>query len=258
MKISKSTVFSVVAAAGVVATFIFTTKAAPKAKKKVEAITDYQEEPSKIDIVKAVAPVYAPAITIGLVTILCIFESNHLNRKQQAALTSAYMFATESHRRYKDKLIELYGEDVHNTIMDELMVETAKEQEIFAEGLCSRFSNKDMYDPEKPRLFYDRYSQRYFESTVGAVLDAEYHLNRNYVLGGIMTLNDFYNFLGLKDVTNGDILGWDAGDSMEGIYWLDFDHRVTNIDTKNGGQVECIVLDMVFDPQPIDESYCLK
>ena len=42
----------------------------------------------------------------------------------------------------------------------------------------------DEHDPDENRLFYDEYSRRYFESSVSRVLQAEYHLNRNFVMSG--------------------------------------------------------------------------
>lgn len=49
-------------------------------------------------------------------------------------------------------------------------------------------------------LFYDGYSQRYFESKISQVLQAEYHLNRNFAIGADVTLNDFYLFLGIDRI----------------------------------------------------------
>lgn len=258
MKIHKSAVFSAVAAAGVVATFIFTVKGTRKADKRINKLKEETEEPTKIELIKAVAPTYTPAVIFGLLTILCIFESQYLNKKQQAAIASAYILANQNHKKYQDKLKELYGEEAHNRIIDELAVEKSKQPELYADGLITRYSSKDIYDSDDTRLFYDAYSNRYFESTIGAVLDAEYHLNRNYVLRGLVTLNEFYDFLGIENVENGDILGWDCCGDMEGIWWLDFGHRVTDIGKNIGDRLDCIIIDVAYEPHPIDDSYRWK
>ena len=254
MKISKSMFFSGAAAVGVVATFLLTIKSTKDADEKITELKEETEDPTTFEIVKTVVPAYAPAVIIGLATILCIFESSYLNKKQQAALSSAYILANQSHKKYKDKVKELYGEEAHNRIMEELAVEKAKEQELYADGLIGRYSNTDMYNAQDTRLFYDVYSNRYFESTVGAVLDAEYRLNRNYVLRGHVTLNEFYDFLGVNNVEKGDILGWDCRGDMEGIWWLDFEHRVTNVGGNTGKKIPCIIIDMTFEPHLLDES----
>ena len=48
------------------------------------------------------------------------------------------------------------------------------------------------------------------------------NLNRNFALGALPTVNDFYYFLGLEPMDSGNILGWDSDD---GFYWLDFIYK---------------------------------
>lgn len=79
---------------------------------------------------------------------------------------------------------------------------------------------------EEQRLFYDSFSKRYFQATISQVLQAEYHINRNMVLGAFVTLNDFYDFLGISHVEGGDVVGWLLSDSM---YWIDFDNSKARV-----------------------------
>ena len=97
-------------------------------------------------------------------------------------------------------------------------------------------------EPEVSRTFYDSFSQRYFESTIEKVIQAEYHLNRNFMFAGVIPLNDFYEFLGLEKTELGDAVGWSNcnGD----IYWIDFDHHRLTLDDG----MEIYVIDMVFEP----------
>lgn len=57
--------------------------------------------------------------------------------------------------------------------------------------------------------------------------DAFYHMNRDFVLNGEVSLNDFYSFLpGLDFTPEGDMLGWCAeylGNEWE-YYWIDFNY----------------------------------
>jgi len=80
-----------------------------------------------------------------------------------------------------------------------------------------------------------------------SVLQAEYHINRNMVLGAFVTLNDFYDFLGISHVEGGDIVGWLLSDSM---YWIDFDNSKAMVDDGLNGEIPCYVVDAEFDPQP--------
>lgn len=170
--------------------------------------------------------------------------ANALNRRQQAALTSAYALVQNSYKEYKDKLKELYGEEAHNAIVDSIMSEKCKDVSISATGgwFNATLDFGEGMEPEIVRTFYDSFSQRYFETTIEKVIQAEYHLNRNFMFAGTIPLNDFYEFLGLEKTDFGDTVGWSSvnGD----IYWIDFNHsRVTLEDG-----MEVYVIDMVFEP----------
>lgn len=198
--------------------------------------------------IKLVAPVYIPPILFGASTIACILGSNILNKHQQASLVSAYGLLDSSYKEYKNKLKELYGEEAHNKIIDSIMVEKAAKIDIWSTGFLNSSSLLGDDDGE-PRLFYDVYSGRYFESTMERVMNAEYHLNRNYVLGGSISLNELYEFLGLELIEGGDSVGWGYAD---GVYWIDFNHRKTLLEDN----LECYILEMPFGPcAGFDEDY---
>ena len=100
---------------------------------------------------------------------------------------------------------------------------------------------------KQQRLFYDSFSKRYFQATISQVLQAEYHINRNMVLGAFVTLNDFYDFLGISHVEGGDVVGWLLSDSM---YWIDFDNSKAMVDDGLNGEIPCYVVDAELGPQP--------
>mgnify|MGYP000867048717 CR=1 FL=1 len=90
-----------------------------------------------------------------------------------------------------------------------------------------------------------------FNMPISQVLQAEYHLNRNFALGGgFITLNQFYEFLGIEPVPGGDEVGWMVSD---GLYWVDFDHQRTVVDDGLNGEVECWIIDAPFPPVTYEE-----
>lgn len=125
------------------------------------------------------------------------------------------------------------------------MSEKCKDVSIYTPGIWASPSSLDFgegMEPEVVRTFYDSFSQRYFETTIEKVIQAEYHLNRNFMFFGTIALNDFYDFLGLEKTDFGDTVGWSSvnGD----IYWIDFNHRRVTLDDG----MEVYVIDMVFEP----------
>ena len=222
LKRNSATIFTVLAVVGVVATAIFTAKETPKAVELCAKVDDDTDEPTIIDYAKAAWKCYIPAVAIGTATITCIFASNSINKKQIAALAGAYGLVSESYKKYKDAVKETYGDNAHQDILRKIVTDKTENNAPYVNGMA--YSCLDFSQDEDVRLFYDNYSGEYFESTFSRVLQAEYHLNRNFMLSGAVSLNDFYDFLGLEEIKKkvkcGDVVGWSNfnGD----LYWIDF------------------------------------
>lgn len=244
------------ASAGVIGTAVTASIATPKAVKKIkdDSIQKHDGDANaytKTEAVISAWKYYLPAFSIGASTVTCIFGMNILSRHQQAAIAGAYTLVSTSYKEYKDKLKELFGEETHNAVEDAIMKEKCKDVHITCPGFadCSTldFDTAECEDPEVTRTFYDSFSKRYFESTISKVIEAEYHLNRNLMIGcGGVSLNDFYEFLGLDKTEYGDEIGWWISDEL---YWIDFNHRRTTLDDG----MEIYVIDMVFEPRSEEE-----
>ena len=244
-----STILTIAGGVGVIATSIVAVKATPKAlKQNEEAQEEKGEELTNVEKVKVAAPTYIPAILIGVGTLTCIFGANILSKRQQAALVSAYAMVDSSYKEYKQKLKELYGEEAHEEIVNAIAVEKAKEVGITAESMCANTCLTDDKACGEPVLFYDEWSQRYFESTIEQVITAEYHLNRNFVLRGFTVLNELYEFLGLETTDYGAELGWTIEDEL---YWVDFHHR--KVVMEDG--LECYIIETPWGPSTDFQEY---
>lgn len=247
LKLQKAspTILTCIGAFGVIATSVMTAKATLKAVQLLQKTADEKEEKlTKLEMIRTAGPVYIPAVLLGASTISCIFGANILNKHQQAALTSAYALLNQSYKDYKKKVKELCGEETHNTIVESIAKEKCSDMHIVAPNAVSN-STLDFNEEQEPeiiRTFYDSFGERYFESTISRVIQAEYHLNRNFLLSGVVSLNDFYELLGLDKTELGENVGWSSVDGD--IYWIDFDHHKTAL---NDG-MEVLVIDMVFNP----------
>ena len=242
LKRNSATILTCVGAAGVVATAVLTAKATPKALARVEEAKEEKgDDLTKLEIVKAAAPAYIRPAIIGAATITCVFGANVLNKRQQAAIMSAYALLDRSYKDYREKVEELYGEEANERVREELA--------------------KDKYEEDKPSapsddtiLFYDTFGDRYFETTVEAVQRAEYRVNRDIHMMGYATLNDFYELLDLEPLEGSDVLGWSEGGNFARYWqgWIDFNHhKVTHDDG-----LECIILTFFQDPYPNYEDDC--
>lgn len=239
-----STILSVAGGVGVVLTTVTAVKATPKALESLEeAKKEKNEDLTTIEKIKIAGPKYIPTILIGTGTIACIFGANITNKRHQAALVSAYTLIDSSFKEYKQKLKELYGEETHNKIVDAIAVEKVDRDwsvsgSYFGQS-CDLANEEACGDPV---LFYEENSGRYFESTIEQVLNAMYHINRNYALRGYVYLNEYFEFLGLEGNDYGSVMGWAPTD--EGEYWIEHNVRKTVLDDG----LEVYILETPYEP----------
>ncbi len=233
-------IFSFVASAGVVATTVVALKTKPKS---------LPEDTTPKEKAAVYLKTYGPTVVLATSTIACIFGSYAVSKNHQAAIASAYTMLYTSYNEYQAKVKELYGEEAHKTVMDAIVKEKCKEIEITASDCFgnSSLSIDDRANPEVVRTFYDPISERYFESTLSKVIEAEYHINRNFVLGALITLNDFYEFLGLSPTEYGETVGWFVSD---GLYWIDFDNRMVTLDDSEDGMEVCVIYPVYYPRLP--------
>lgn len=235
-----STILSVLAGVGVVATAIMAAKDTPKAMQLVkQAEEEKKDKLTKTETVIAAAPAYIPTIITGVATIGCIFGANILNKRQQAALTSAYALLDQSYKEYKKKVDELYGEEAGREIRGEIAKDHYEE---------------DIQVEDDKQLFYDLFSDRYFTSTLATVQQAEYRINRHLIMRDYVYLNEFYEEIGIEPIDGGYELGWSSGACFAAYWqnWIDFDHERVEME----GSLECIIIKFVHDPMLGFEDYC--
>lgn len=249
---NSSTILTIIGGIGVVGTAVLAATATPKAIRSVnEAEEEKGEKLTTWETVKAAGPAYIPAVVTCAATLSCIFGANVLNKHQQAAIASAYALVDNAYKQYKGKLKELYGEEAHNKIVDAIAVEKAEEVRVYNQSIATLCDLSVEDGTSEPRLFYDEYANRCFESTIERVMNAEYHLNRNFVLRGYVTLNEFYEFLGLEQTEYGSTVGWSIEDEM---YWIDFNHRKALLDDDT---LEVYIIEAPFGPtvEALQDTY---
>lgn len=241
LKNHSPTILSIISAIGVIGTAVLAVKATPKAIERLEqAKKEKGENLTKFEVAVVAGPVYIPTTLIGVSTIVCVLGANALNKRQQASLISAYALLEESYKEYRNAAKKVYGDDADEKIIAEM----ANNTYISCDGW-------HLYDPDHDKdsdrvLFYDFYSQRFFNAPMGQVINAEYHINRNLQLRGDVTVNEFYDFLGLEQIPGGDNIGWILDDLMAGgLMWLDFDNRFTTME----GGMECHIISPAWTPE---------
>lgn len=240
LKRNSSTILTCVGAAGVIATTVTAVKATPKALMLLDQAKEEKgEDLTKLEVVKIAGPAYIPTAVLGTATLACIFGANILNQRGQASLMSAYALVDSGYKDYRKKVDELYGDE--------------------AGGQVRAAIAKDKYEdqPVPPvedgkRLYYDYYSEQYFESTPFEVQKAEYEVNRTLMMDDAVYLNDWYKQLKLKPLKHGDDFGWSTSANMDAYWqtWIDFHHEKVVMDDG----LECIIITFGQEPFPDFEN----
>ena len=239
-KRNSSTILTFVGAAGVVATSVMAVKATPKALRMIEdAKEEKGEDLTKFETLVVAGPSYIPAAVTGLATIGCIVGANILNKHQQAALTSAYVLLDQSYKDYKKKVNELFGEEAD----DQVKVAIVKD----------KYGEREFDLASDKKLYYDMFSEQYFEATPYAVSRAEYEVNRLNVSEGYAYLNDWYISLGIKPLDYGYEFGWSPTINQDRYWqeWIDFKHEIVTMDDG----LEVIIIEFMQEPVINFEDY---
>lgn len=219
---------------GVVATAVLSAKNTVKALEQVEERDDAWK-------------CYIPTALATIATVAVIIGNGILNHKQQASLISAYTVLASTYKKYRDKNKELHGVEADKQIMNEIAIEKT-EPIVISRPSIGSISTLDWGcdNEETPHVFYDTFSKRYFESTISRVLQAEMNLSNDFSLGGWVSMNDFYELLGLEKIEGGDEVGWSVCDDL---YFIEFNHYKGTIeDTLYGEKVEALVIDYIWPP----------
>ena len=230
-----STILTGFGVIGVVSTAVLAATSTPKAlqlleeKERVVRET-YGEELTNFEKVIAVTPAYIPTITSGIATIACILSAQHINKKQQAMLLSAYTQLVTLTHEYRRKVKEVFGEEAEEKIFKELN----KEVELY----------KKYGSLHEPRLFYDEISKRYFEMSMYEMKEAEYNMNRMFNFLGALKLNEVYEFFNLGPTEYGETVGWAALRDWEVIGYSWIEVTFDEIETSDGLQVFAIRFNM--------------
>ena len=230
LKRHSSTILTVISALGVVGTTILAVKATPKAIELIEnAKKEKQEDLTKLESIRVAWKPYISTAISGISTIACIFSANYLNLRNQASLMSAYALLSNSYQEYVEKTKELSTNDEKTVNVMHGLVK-------------SKFDQNIILDEDK-KLFFDFQSMRYFDSTLEDVLKAEDMVNQQFAATDCVSLNDFYRYLGIEPIEQGDYIGW----MSDGHYYeILFNHERVQLD----GGIECCLITMEF-PQYI-------
>lgn len=192
--------------AGMITTTVLAVRATPKALQLIEEKKneDWVDELSPLEVVKAAWKPYVPAAVTGIASVACLIGASSVNAKRNAALATAYKLSETALSEYREKVIETIGEKKEKTVRDKVAEERVKKNPVS--------KSEVVVTNNGTTLCFDPISARYFKSSIDKIKRAENELNKQMLhdISGYVSLNDFYDELGLDHTSVGDDLGWNV------------------------------------------------
>ena len=190
---------------------------------------------TKMEIVQTCWRCYAPAFITGVLGAACLIGANSMNLRKNAALAAAYALSETNFKEYREKTLEEVGEKKEEKIRNAVAEEKITKNPVNTSTVLET-GNGDT-------LCYDAICGRYFKSSIEKLKSALNELNMELVQDGYVSLNQYYDLIGLPDGILGDDLGWSINDNHSTVQ-LDLSAQLT----KDEAQTPCMVVAFKYGP----------
>ena len=184
---------------------------------------EYSEDALKKDQVKLtfkqaakIVKLYAPSVIMEVTSIGVIFASNDIMRKRNASMAAAYATLNSMYKRYRQNVIESYGEEVDKDMR--FGVKHEKVTEIDEDGNKVKIDAR-IVDLDNTALAISDYSRFFqmgckgFDASSGRynllyLKGIQAMFNNKLIADGYVMLNDVYRELGFDTIPEGWSIGW--------------------------------------------------
>lgn len=221
--------------AGMITTTILAVRATPKALELIEEQKEEEsvDELSSFEVVKVAWKPYIPAMVTCVVSTACLIGASSVNTKRNAALATAYKLSETALTEYREKVIETIGEKKERIVRDKVAEERVKKNPVSKNEVIVTGNGKT--------LCFDPISGRYFMCSIETIKKAENTLNKQMLhdISGYVSLNEFYDELGLDHTSVGNDLGWNTNQLID----IDFSSQL------NDNGEPSVVLDYLVAPK---------
>ena len=158
---------------------------------------------------------YAPAATVGVLSLTAIVGSHKILRKRNVALAAAYASTDKLFKEYRGRLIDRFGKEVDRELLYNLKNKEIEEVTVSEDGSEST-QKKTVKVIEGP--LYDEFARIFDESCVAwtkspeknrfFLAEVERFANQKLQEQGFLFMNDVYEALGFDKTAAGQVVGW--------------------------------------------------
>lgn len=264
VKKNAPTILTAASVAGTITTVILAIRATPKAvtliqeeklwrveEKREDMTREEQAEEIELDAktyFKLLWRPYLPAVISEVITVGCIVGSHLISEKRAAVLAGLVSSSEALLIKYQDKVIEQFGENKERAIRDSIAEDDIRNAPPIKDHVQE---TKYGYDRE---VFKDLRTGRYFWFDIERLRSVENDILSLLNHGERVTLNEFYDMLGLGSVEDGELLGWEPYSNFHiTTTWVGWE----DVDPLNGLPFKKSIVAITLDTRPTDvyETY---
>lgn len=172
-----------------------------------------------------VAKLYGPSVLVGVLGVTSILAGNNILRKRNVALTAAYTAVDSSFKKYRERVVERFGEAVDRELKNNARKEEVEVIETDENGE-EKVVKKAAYvvspsDISEYARFFEEYTvddkgnkikNAYWTSNneynLMFLKKAESFANDKLRINGYLFLNEVYEMLGIPKTKAGQVVGW--------------------------------------------------
>lgn len=186
-------------------------------EKKQPAEKEIKRDTTKVyfETGKQVFKLYAPAVTVSVLSLTAILVSHNVLKKRNMGLAAAYAAVDQGFRQYRSRVVDRFGAEVDKQILHGSATEEVSEKVEDENGKTKTVKSKaEVADPNAESIYMkyftktnpnwdddDSYLQMFFRST-------ENYANDKLRAVRHLTLNEAYEMLGFQHNKAGMVCGW--------------------------------------------------
>lgn len=175
-------------------------------EKLMNEVPDKEFRPAITDMAKEVAVLYLPSVLMGAASIAAFISANTVSVKRLTATSAALTATEEAFRTYKNKVVEQIGEKKAAEVIQKIVQEKVDKNPPATDNNPSGANVILTGDGET--LFLDTLTHRYFRSDIEKIKRIINSLNARLIREDYISLNDYYDEIGLDRCNLGEELGW--------------------------------------------------
>ena len=235
-------IFTGLAVAGVVGTIALVIRAQFKADIIVEEeennrINSVEEEDQEYkpvtfkERVKLTWKEYVPSAVSGATTIGFMIAADRVQSKRLAAISALYAASQEAYKEFRNNTEKFIGSKEFKKLGEKSIEEKMAKNPV-DRTIPTRTGNGDT-------LCFDVLSGRYFYSSINYIESAVNDFNQRLLVDNQLSLNEWYDYLGLDNIRLGDEVGFN---NMELL-------KINRLSKLASDGTPCFVLDYYTEPK---------